>query len=66
MELKFFMLLALTTQEFLRQAVKCHSHTYDSAGHTHSDIDDQTLFLGEKLKKEFDTLSLDESRRRLR
>ena len=60
------MLLASTLLDIQNQFVKSDSHTYDSAGHVHSNIDDQTLFLGKKLKSEFDTLSLDESRRRLR
>ena len=66
MEFRQFVLIASALLDASRHLAKCDSHTYDSAGHIHSNIDDQTLFLGEKLKKEFDTLSLDESRRRLR
>ena len=65
MDIKLFAIFALTYLDFLSH-IKCDSHTFDSSGHTHSTLDDQKLFLGEKLKKEFDTLSLDESRRRLR
>ncbi len=46
--------------------VTAHSHTYDEAGHEHSFDDDHTLFLGKKLKDQFDSLTLDESKRRLR
>ena len=66
MEFIQFILIASTLLDASRYLVKCDSHTFDSAGHIHSNSDDQKLFLGEKLKKEFDTLSLDESRRRLR
>ena len=42
------------------------THWYDSEGHRHTKEDDHQLFLGDKLKNEFDSLTLEESKRRLR
>eukprot|EP00794_Sanderia_malayensis_P018019 gene18019-19823_t len=43
-----------------------HLHQFDDAGHKHSLDDDHSLFLGQQLKDEFDSLTMDESKRRLR
>ena len=66
MELLLFILSILCAICILGLLADAGSHTFDKAGNAHSNSDDQTMFLGEKLKKEFDTLSLEESRRRLR
>ncbi|XP_065070812.1 calumenin-like [Rhopilema esculentum] len=56
----------LITADILIFSIKADQHKYDQDGHTHSTSEDHKLFLGEKMKKEFDSLSLEESRRRLR
>lgn len=45
-------------------SVEHSEHSF--GGRTHSDQDDHIAFLGEKMAKEFDKLSPQESRRRLR
>ena len=59
--LAFFFQLAIKLQQ-----LAAASHVYDDLGHQHTAEDDRTLFLGDKLKKKFDLLTLDESKRRLR
>ena len=56
----------LITADILIFLTKADQHKYDKDGHIHSTSEDHKLFLGEKMKKEFDSLSLEESRRRLR
>lgn len=50
---------------FLVDCFVAHSE-HNFGGHTHSNQDDHIAFLGEKLAKEFEKLSPQESRRRLR
>ena len=66
MEVRTLVILSACLLDAFDVLVRCDLHSFDDAGHRHTLNEDHEMFLGKKLKSEFDSLTLDESKRRLR
>lgn len=66
MEARSFVILSACLLDVFDSLVKGDLHSFTDAGHTHTLDEDHEMFLGKQLKKDFDSLTLDESKRRLR